>query len=265
MAFAASDDAVVVIPARMASTRFPAKPLARLRGSDGQVRPLIEHSWRAATAAAGDARVIVATDDEQIAQTVRSFGGEAAMTSGSARNGSERVWEAVQSLEQPPQLIVNWQGDAPLIPPSFLEALATSWRNRPCPVLTPAMPCDAHHASLLLRDWRNGVVGGTCAVADRHGNAHYFSKSPLPSRPTDQAPIRLHVGLYAYTASALEAYCAAIASPLEEAEGLEQLRFLDIGIPIRLVDVAVPPGGLWEVNNPEDVAQVEAVMAIRRG
>ena len=263
MAFATSDDAVVILPARMASTRFPAKPLAMLRGGDGVARPLIEHSWRAAKAAAGAAHVIVATDDQAIARVVQSFGGEVAMTSSGARNGSERVQEALVRLGRRPRLVINWQGDAPAIPPDFLHALAMSWRSQPCPVLTPAMPCDERHASLLLDDWLQGRIGGTCAVTDGNGHALYFSKAPLPSRPTSQAPMRLHVGLYAYTPAALDAYCAALPSALEEAEGLEQLRFLDIGVPIRIVDVASPPGGIWEVNNPDDVARVEALMALR--
>lgn len=258
MAFTRADDAIVIIPARMASSRFPGKPLAMVRGPDGVERSLIEHSWRAAAAAAGAADVVVATDDVRIAEAVAGFGGAVAMTGVAARNGSERVHEALVQLGRRPQLVVNWQGDAPLIPTDFLAVLAESWRGQRCAVLTPAMVCDARHTAMLLDDWRGGVVGGTCVVTDADGDALYFSKSPLPSRPTAAAPMRLHVGLYAYTPDALDAYVAALPSVLEEAEGLEQLRFLDLGMPVRVVDVAVPEGGLWEVNNPEDIAIVEA-------
>ncbi len=264
----ARDDVVIVIPARFGSMRFPGKALAPITGADGVAKPLIRHSWEAASAAAATvadgARVIVATDDARIGDTVADFGGEWVMTDSSLRNGTERCHAALAVLGLAPQLAINFQGDAPLIQPEFVGALIDDWQRAPCPMLTPFMQCDDAHAARLIADARNGIVGGTSVVTAADGQALYFSKSPLPSRPTSAAPVKLHVGLYAYTPDALSRYVAAPPSALEEAEALEQLRFLDIGVPIRMVEVAMPQGGLWEVNNPADVAIVETAMQRRR-
>ncbi len=268
MTLQSCDDVVIVVPARFASTRFPGKALAPITGADGMAKPLIRHSWDAASAAAATAargaRVIVATDDTRIGDMIGSFGGEWVMTDASLRNGTERCHAALVALGLTPQLAINFQGDAPLIPPEFVGALIDDWRRAPCPMLTPYMRCDDAHAARLIADARHGIVGGTSVVTNADGHALYFSKSPLPSRPTPAAPIKLHVGLYAYTPDALADYVTASPSALEEAEALEQLRFLDIGVPVRMVEVAMPQAGLWEVNNPADVAIVETAMRERR-
>ncbi len=257
-------DIVIIVPARYGSTRFPGKALAPIAGADGIVRPLIEHSWLAATAAAATAansvRVIVAADDARIGEAVTAFGGEWVMTDSHLRNGTERCHAALAALSLSPRLVINFQGDAPLIPPGYVDALIAEWQRNPYPMVTPYIRCDDAHAARLIADARHGVIGGTSVVTAADGSALYFSKAPLPSRPTPAAPIKLHVGLYAYTPATLAVYAAAPPSALEEAEGLEQLRFLDIGVSVQTVEVPMPPGGLWEVNNPADVAIVEAAM-----
>ena len=261
----ASSDApprvLVVVPARYASQRFPGKPLAPIRGGDGVAKPLIQWSWEAAIMLAGRADIVVATDDSRIADAVRGFGGAVVMTPDDLRNGTERCAAVVDQLADDPDLVINLQGDSPLVTRAAVDALIDGWIATRAAVLTPWLACDAAIGGMLVADDRAGRVGGTTVVSDRAGNALYFSKRPVPYGPRED--LKLHLGLYAYTPSALRAYAALPPGPLELAEGLEQLRFLENGIPIRLIEVERPPSGFWEVNNPEDVAQVERVLATR--
>jgi 3-deoxy-manno-octulosonate cytidylyltransferase (CMP-KDO synthetase) len=142
-----------------------------------------------------------------------------------------------------------------------MVALIEASRSTDAPVITPYVECDAELAARLLADARNGIVGGTTVVTDRQDRALYFSKRPLPWRTGDTPPLKLHVGLYAYNPSALRRYAAWEPTPLEQAEGLEQLRFLEHGVPIQTVCVPSRPGGFWEVNNPDDIAPVERALA----
>lgn len=253
---------LVVIPARRASTRFPDKPLAELTAPDGTRRPLIEWTWRAACAAVDRASVMVATDSEVIAEQVGSFGGRAVMTSPDLRNGTERCAAALEQLEREPEVVVNLQGDSPLVPPSLIHALVASFSDPQLSVATPCVVCDDEMTSRILDDAREGRVGGTCVVTGPSGRALYFSKYPIPHGANEAAPLKLHLGVYAYRPAPLRAYAAWRPSPLELAEGLEQLRFLAVGWPVQVVEVALPRGGIWEVNNPEDVALVEPLLPI---
>lgn len=256
----------IIIPARYQSSRFPGKPLAALRGSDGTSKPLIERSWDCASAIAGAANVWVATDDARIAACVEGFGGQVVMTSPACRNGTERVAEAVAALPHLPEIIVNLQGDAPLTPgfvvPGLVAALAT---DPHAAMATPAMRCSASTYAHLVSDQAAGRVGGTCVVFGREGYAHYFSKRVIPHVNADDAAahekVHLHLGVYAYARAALAAYCALAPSPLELAEGLEQLRFLDGGHAIRMVAFDPAPWDPIELNNPEDVPVIEAILA----
>lgn len=261
----ASSDAqprvLVIVPARYASQRFPGKPLTPIRGADGVAKPLIQWSWEAAMAVSARADIVVATDDSRIAEVVRGFGGTVAMTSGDLRNGTERCAAVLGQRPDDPDLVINLQGDSPLITRAALDALIDGWIATRAGVMTPWLACDAAIGGMLVADDRAGRVGGTTVVSDRAGNALYFSKRPIPYGVADG--LRLHLGLYAYTPAALRAYAALPPGPLEMAEGLEQLRFLENGTPIRLVEVARPPSGFWEVNNPDDVAHVERALAAR--
>lgn len=257
----AQPQVLVVVPARYASQRFPGKPLTPIRGADGVKRPLIQWSWEAAMAVGDRAHVVVATDDARIADAVRGFGGAVAMTASDLGNGTERCAAVLDLLPDEPDLVINLQGDSPLITRAALDALIESWIATRADVLTPWLTCDAEIGGMLVADDRAGRVGGTTVVSDRAGDALYFSKRPIPYGLTEG--LRLHLGLYAYTPAALRAYAALPPGPLELAEGLEQLRFLEHGIPIRLVEVARPLSGFWEVNNPEDVAHVERALTAR--
>lgn len=257
-------DILVVVPARHGSTRFPAKPLAPIRGGDGVMRPLIRWSWEAAMQVVDRARIVVATDDHRIADAVRGFGGDAVMTPADCGNGTERCAAVLNALAGQPDLVVNLQGDSPLVPRAALDALIDAWQACQAPVLTPYLVCDAMTGGLLLADQRAGRVGGTTVVADQAGNALYFSKQPIPHGLSDGAGLKLHLGLYAYTPAALRAYAGWPQGPLERSEGLEQLRFLEQGVPIRLVAIDRPRAGFWEVNHPADVAIVERALAARQ-
>lgn len=263
--------AVIVIPARYASSRYPGKPLVALKGAGGEPKTLIRRSWEAAMAVSGASAVYVATDDSRIADHARDFGAEVLMTSAAARNGTERCAEALEALEASgaarPDVVVNLQGDAPLTPPAFVESLLAEMRAEPeLQTATPGLQCDGASLAKLKNDRANGLVGGTTVVFDKGGRAMYFSKEVIPYcdeafAPDAPTPVFHHVGLYAYRPAALEAYMAAEPTELEQREGLEQLRFLWLGYDMRVVTVAAEGRVFWELNNPIDVARVEAALA----
>lgn len=262
-------DAVIIIPARFASTRYPAKPLAMLKGANGVERSLLERSTIAARAAAkatpGVTGVFVATDDDRIAAEARRIGVEVIMTDPACANGTERVAQAVTraGLNQP--IIVNLQGDAPLTPPHFVSALIDAMRaDETRQVATPVLRCDREALDNFRADRKAGRVGGTTVVRDALGNAIYFSKEVIPYadglKPGDEIPVFHHVGLYAYTPEALTLYASLPAGQLEKIEGLEQLRFLEHGHKIAAVEVSAPGAAFWELNNPSDVPLIEGYL-----
>ncbi len=255
----------ILIPARYGSTRYPGKPLARLRQADGTEQSLIEMTWRAAQQVAGVDATYVVTDDARIARAAEDFGASVIMTSPEAENGTARCAEALEVAGLESDLIVNLQGDAPLTPPWFVEALIDAMRAAPeAQVATPVLRCDAKTYGMFTEDRRAGRVGGTTAVFDAAGRALYFSKEVLPyidpGKLPDPIPVFHHVGVYAYRPEALRAYRAAAPGPLEQLEGLEQLRFLHHGIPVLCTEVEARGRLFWELNNPEDVARIEAVL-----
>jgi len=248
---------LVIIPARFASVRFPGKPLCPLTAVDGITRPLVEWTWRAAAAAVGAEAVCIATEDARIADAAHAFGARVVLTDPDLRNGTERCAAAMAALGERPAVVVNLQGDSPLIPPHFVTAVLAAFAHPAVRVATPYVECDAAMMALIHADHAAGRVGGTCVAARADGTAAYFSKYPIPHGASAECPLRLHLGLYAFRPEALAAYAALPPAALERAEGLEQLRFLEAGWPIHLVAVPRPEGGMWEVNNPEDVAIVE--------
>jgi 3-deoxy-manno-octulosonate cytidylyltransferase (CMP-KDO synthetase) len=259
-------ESVILIPARYQSSRFPGKPLVDLRGASGSAKPLIQRSVEAARRVAGVSGVFVTTDDERIADACAGFGVGVIMTSPDCRNGTERCAEALAQLHNP-ELVINFQGDALLTPPGFVEALIARMANdRDALVATPAMRLRSEEVRVLQAEEAAGRVGGTTVVTDAQGYALYFSKRLIPHLPeraldAEMSPVRLHVGVYAYRPEALEHYAATSVSELEQLEGLEQLRFLAAGVRVGVVDVATPPFALRELNNPEDVAPIEQALA----
>lgn len=256
----------ILIPARYASSRYPGKPLVPLKGATGAAKPLIERSVEAARRVRGVSGVFVVTDDERIAEACAPARVGVIMTSPKCRNGTERCAEALAQLHEP-DLVINFQGDALLTPPGFVEALiARMERDRDALVATPAMRLRSDEVRALQSEEREGRVGGTTVVTDDDDHALYFSKRIIPHLPSgaldgEMSPVRLHVGIYAYRLEALERYVSTPVSELETLEGLEQLRFLTSGIPVAVVDVETPPFALRELNNPEDVAPIEQALA----
>ena len=258
--------ALIVIPARYASSRYPGKPLVELTGATGVARSLIRRSWDAACSVEGVDRVVVATDDERIAGAAEEFGADVVMTSSEARNGTERCAEAYDKLGSDAEIVVNLQGDAPLTPPWFVEALVGAMQDDAAvQVATPVLRCDAPALNGFLDDRAHGRVGGTTAVFDQSGAALYFSKEVIPFTPqryeAGPTPVFHHVGVYAYRPDSLAKYMVSEPGVLETLEGLEQLRFMEHGIPVQCVEVDARGREFWELNNPVDVARLEKIMA----
>ena len=258
----------IIIPARYASSRYPGKPLARLKGRGGVERSLIEWSWRAARKVPGVGFVLAATDDRRIVEEVERFGGTAVMTPAECANGTERCAAALETLIDIPDIIVNFQGDAPLTPPEIVSAVIDRMRDEPAlSVATPAIRCSEETYRHLIEDRAAGRVGGTTIVLDSRKLALYFSKNIIPYAPPGSKrmayPVHLHLGVYAYRPNALAAYIASPSSALELAEGLEQLRFLDMGVGVGAVVCEPPEGSMVELNNPTDAPLIEAELQRR--
>ncbi len=257
---------LLVIPARFASTRYPGKPLVELRGATGEARSLIRRTWEAAMAVPCIERVIIATDEARIHDAVLSFGAEAAMTPTTCRNGTERCAALVATLDEPYEIVVNLQGDAPLTPPWFITALVEALAADPgWAVATPVLRASPGGLEGLLEDRRQGRVGATTAAIDAAGRALYFSKEVLPHvgrppSPGEPIPVFHHVGVYAYRREPLMAYPGWSEGQLEHWEGLEQLRFLENGVPVHCIEVEARGRDFWELNHPGDVERLEAMM-----
>ena len=257
---------LIVIPARYASTRYPGKPLVTLTGASGEARSLIQRSWEAAQQVQGVDRVVVATDDDRIREAAQAFGAEVVMTSDTCQNGTERCAEAYGTLGGTHEIIVNLQGDAPLTPAWFIEDLVAGLRANPqAEVATPVLRTEGSALRGFLEDRRAGRVGGTTAVFGTDHNALYFSKEVIPFTGQTYAddadtPVFHHVGVYAYRPDALAAYPSWKAGPLEQLEGLEQLRFLERGRHVLCVEVDAKGRQFWELNNPEDVPRIEKML-----
>jgi 3-deoxy-manno-octulosonate cytidylyltransferase (CMP-KDO synthetase) len=238
-----------------------------LRGATGKARSLIQRSWDAAQGVTGVDRVVVATDDDRIKSAAEAFGAEVVMTSADCQNGTERCAEALDKLGGGYDIVVNLQGDAPLTPAWFIEDLVAGLSAHPvAEVATPVLRCDGRALNGLLNDRRQGRVGGTTAVFGADHNALFFSKEVIPYTgqefdDADETPVFHHVGVYAYRPSALAAYPRWASGPLEHLEGLEQLRFLERGAHMLCVEVEARGRQFWELNNPQDVPKIEAMLA----
>lgn len=259
----------IIIPARYASTRYPGKPLVPLHGATGEAKTLIQRSWECASAVEGCTGVWVATDDDRIADHVKGFGGQVVMTAESCANGTERCADAIAKMGDVADIIVNLQGDAPLSPSHVVRDLVARLdSDRDLTMTTPAVRCSRSVYAHLAEDAALGRVGGTTVVGTSNNRALYFSKRLVPYLPeaatlADFPPISLHLGLYAYRPDALRLYNAAPTSQLEQLEGLEQLRFLDLGLAVGLVHLDPLAWDSIELNNPSDVPVIERILAER--
>ncbi len=239
----------VVIPARYASTRLPGKALIALAG-----KPMIEWVYRRAKASRA-AAVVIATDDSRIADLAKSFGATVAMTAASHASGTDRIAEVARAQAwSPTDIVVNVQGDEPLIPPALIDQVAALLEHNPdAGLATLAAPL----ASLDELREPNIVK----VVSDGQGRALYFSRAPIPwNRDSVEsfAGARRHIGIYAYRVAALARLASLQPTPLEQTEKLEQLRALENGMEIRVADSCEPPGA--DVNTPDDLKRAEALL-----
>lgn len=243
----------VVIPARYQSTRLPGKPLADIGG-----KPMVQWVYEQAQQS-GAERVIVATDDHRVEQAVQSFGGTVCMTSAEHQSGTERLAEVVALMGiEDDHIIVNVQGDEPLIPPSIIRQVADNLSSSQAPMATLAVEID--HQDEVFNS--NAVK----VVVDQEGYALYFSRAAipwdrdnfaLPDKPIVQ-PLMRHIGIYAYRAGFINTYIHWQPSVLEKIESLEQLRVLWYGEKIHVaVALEAPPAG---VDTPEDLAAVRRII-----
>jgi len=234
---------IAVIPARWASTRFPGKPLALLAG-----KPLVQHVWERCLQAKKLSRVIVATDDMRIAEAAFDFGAEVTLTSPKHPTGSDRLAEVAARLPGVAR-IINVQGDEPTIDPRLIDRLVTEMERHPRAQMVTAATRFADEAAAANP---NNVK----VVADRLGNALYFSRSLIPfdRDGTHSAPLLHHLGIYGYRRKFLLEFVKWKPTPLEQAEKLEQLRALEMGAKIRLIETAHRSIG---VDTPEDLAAAE--------
>lgn len=261
--------AAIIVPARFGSTRFPGKPLALLKGPDGVSRPALCYTWSAALTAAAalgsGTRCKVATDDNRIAEFARAHGMDVIMTPESCRNGTERCASALEALGEDVDLVVNLQGDAPLTPAAIVrEVVQRLDQEQGLSMATAAVPLSPELLALFQRDAEAGRVGGTTVVLNARHQALYFSKSIIPHIPRSAAPtgnVLLHLGIYAYRPAALKDYIALEPGIYEEQEGLEQLRFLEAGMPVGVCICEPPSWAMIELNNPTDVPLIERELA----
>lgn len=254
-----------VIPARFASSRFHGKPLAPIVGCSGIEKSLVRRTWETVSKAKKIDRLVIATDDLRIQKEVESFGGECVMTSSACGNGTERCAETLDYFGDEFDLVVNVQGDALLTPPWFVDELVSAMgEEQVIEVATPVVCCDDATLEKFKEDNRNGLVGATTVVFGTERQALYFSKQIIPWSEGSQSgdeqhfPVYHHVGVYCYTPEALQFYLSCRPSPLEQQEGLEQLRFIENGEMILCVKVDGKGRDFWEVNNPDDIPRVEA-------
>lgn len=188
------------------------------------------------------------------------------MTSPTCRNGSERVWEAVQGLSDIPSVVVNIQGDAVLMPPWIIGALVQEMQADPAVQLaTPATRLTKEQYESMVAMKSQGIVSGTTVTFSQKRDALYFSKGIIPFvrewPASGVSPIFQHIGVYAYRREALGRYVSLPMGPLEAAEQLEQLRALEHGLSIRVVEVDLRGRTMWSVDNPQDVKRVEQIIA----
>lgn len=229
--------AIAIIPARFNSTRFPGKPLAEIHG-----RTLIEHVYRRVEQAREVTRILVATDDVRIFRAVEGFGGTAVMTRNDHPSGTDRLAEAAENLP-PDDFVVNVQGDEPMIEPAVIDQAITAARIGDAEIVTLKTQLDSSES-----DDPNRVK----VVTDRNGIALYFSRSRIPSGGT----CFLHLGLYVYRVSFLKKFTRLEQTPLEIGERLEQLRALEHGYRIRVVEVHSES---WGIDTPADLKRFEAL------
>ncbi|KAL6282319.1 hypothetical protein ACE6H2_013248 [Prunus campanulata] len=242
---------VGIIPARFASSRFPGKPLVPILG-----KPMIQRTWERAKLATTLDQLVVATDNEKIAECCLGFGADVIMTSDTCRNGTERCNEALQKFKKKFDIVVNIQGDEPLIEPEIIDGVVKALQAAPDAVFSTAVtslkPEDASDPNRVK------------CVVDSHGYAIYFSRGLIPynksAKVNPHFPYLLHLGIQSYDAKFLRKYPELAPTPLQLEEDLEQLKVLENGYKMKVIKVDHEAHG---VDTPEDVEKIESFMRER--
>ncbi len=239
---------IAVIPARLGSTRLPRKVLADIYG-----QPLIWHVWQRVQQTKSINRVVIATDADEVRRVAEAFGAQVLLTSPDCQSGTERIASILDQLEA--DLILNVQGDEPLVDPMMLDALVSKWSSAPCDLITPVYritdPADLGNPNVVK-------------VARAHdGRALYFSRSPIPyvrSCPMEQwldhQQFWGHIGVYGYRAEVLRNYYHLPQSPLQQAESLEQLKFLEAGYTFQTVETGYHSVAVDTMEDLENVRRM---------
>lgn len=236
---------VAIIPARMASTRFPGKPLAKIMGL-----PMVEHTRRRLCLCKELSRVIVATCDRQIKDAVESFGGEAIMTADTHERCTDRVAEAAKHLDA--DIIVNVQADEPMVTPEMISRILE-------PMLEDKACVCVNLVSVIVNDEDFQNPNTVKTIFDLKGNILYFSREPIPSpkKAKDSFSRYKQLGIIAFTKKMLDIYTALPQTPLEKIESVDMMRLLENGYPVRAVIINQP---LYGVDTPEELKKVESLM-----
>lgn len=232
---------IVVIPARYHSTRFPGKPLALLKG-----KPLVQHVWERATRARNIEKIIVATDHEEIFRRIKEFGGECVLTSPHLKSGTDRVAEVVKEMDF--EIILNVQGDEPMIEPVLVDRIVETLNNKGVPMVSVYEIWEDEKAF-----FNPNIVK---VVLDKDSFAIYFSRSPIPYSKNSGKFFR-HVGIYGYKKDTLLQLISFPQSSLEIREGLEQLRALENGIKIKMIE---SNGVTLGIDTLDDLKEVERIL-----
>ena len=259
---------LVVIPARYGSTRFPGKPLAKIAGKEMLLR-VVEIAKKGTKNC--EARIVVATEDERIVNFCKEHDVDCLLTSDACKTGSDRVCEAVKTLDIKPELIINLQGDNPVCPPWFVEELIKAFEtDTSVDLVTPCVELSWDALDKLRESKKSTPFSGTTCIADGNGYALWFSKNIIPAirkeadlrAKSEKSPVLRHIGLYAYKYDSLFKFKELNESTYEKLEGLEQLRFLENGMKIKIAKVDYGAfEGMSGVDSPEDVARAEALFA----
>lgn len=236
-----------VIPSRIGSTRLPRKPLVDLGG-----KPMIQRTYEAAKSCTDIDRVVVATDDQEIAQVIENVGGEVVMTAADIKTGSDRV-AAVAKQFPDYDVVINLQGDEPFMPAETLSALVKPFLSGEKPRMTTV----AHPLDFKSAHQNPNMVKVLC---DQKGDALLFSRAAIPHFRAEHqdVPVYHHMGLYAFDKDFLQTFTSLTQTPIEKAELLEQMRALENGYKIRVCPVA---SGTIEINDPEDLAKAQKLFA----
>ncbi|SNY92721.1 3-deoxy-manno-octulosonate cytidylyltransferase (CMP-KDO synthetase) [Cohaesibacter sp. ES.047] len=248
----------IIIPARYGSSRLPGKPMLGILGLS-----MLERVWRIANATTGCSRVVISTEDQRVVDHAKTFGAEAVLTPESCRNGTERTFATIEAANIEADAVINFQGDAVLTPPWVLQSMIDEFEKAEgdFDLVTPATKLTAEALEALRESKKVNPASGTTVVFDAKQNALYFSKTILPYfRSQGFASVYRHIGLYGYRVPALKRYVSLPPSPLEQTEGLEQLRALEAGMTVRVVIVDYRGRTHASVDAAEDITIAEEII-----